>query len=358
MKRRDFLARASVFGGALMGGQALALVDGGQLRAAGPVWDSWKAAFLQSDGRVVDGLQQQASHSEGQGYGMLAATLFKDEAAFRLMLNWTERHLAIRPDPLLAWRWLPGQANPVPDRNNASDGDLFFAWALVRAAAQFQQPAYLARATEIALALAAHCIKPMPGASDKLVFLPAAFGFAHEAHVTLNPSYYMPQAMRELAAATGVTALAACAQHGQEMMDAIAAVGLVPDWVDVSARGIAPSATLSANTGYEAIRVPLFLVWSRMGQHMAVRRMAAVYERALQPGESAPTVIEPMSGVVLETSADPGYQALAGVVLCAGQNSLGAQIPPFTPNQPYYPATLQLFAMFAATDALPECVPL
>ncbi|MCH8466032.1 MAG: glycosyl hydrolase family 5, partial [Roseinatronobacter sp.] len=258
----------------------------------------------------------------------------------------------------LAGRWLPGQANPWPDRNNASAGDLCLAWALVRAAAQFQQHAYLRRATEIAEALAASCIKPMPGASGKLVFLPAAFGFVHEAHVTLNPSYYMPLAMRELAAATGVTALAACAQHGQEMLDVIAGTGLVPDWVDVSARGIAPSATLSANAGYEAIRVPLFLVWSRMGQHMAVRRMAAVYERALQPGESAPTVIEPISGVVLETSADPGYQALAGVILCAGQTSLGAPIPPFTPNQRYYPATLQLFAMFAATDTLPECVPL
>jgi endo-1,4-beta-D-glucanase Y len=177
MKRRDFLARASVFGGALMGGQALALVDGGQLRAAGPVWDSWKAAFLQSDGRVVDGLQQQASHSEGQGYGMLAATLFKDEAAFRLMLNWTERHLAIRPDPLLAWRWLPGEATPVPDRNNASDGDLFYAWALVRAAQRFDNRSYLTRATEIAQQLAANCVVAMPGASDRTVWLPASVGF-------------------------------------------------------------------------------------------------------------------------------------------------------------------------------------
>jgi endoglucanase len=69
---------------------------------------------------------------------------------------------------------------------------------------------------------------------------------------------------------------------------------------------------MSPNTGYEALRVPLFLIWSRLPQHNAVRRMAAVYERTVQPGVGAPTVIEPLSGVVLETSGDLGYQALAG----------------------------------------------
>jgi endoglucanase len=71
-----------------------------------------------------------------------------------------------------------------------------------------------------------------------------------------------------------------------------------------------------------------------------------------------PTVIEPLSGVVLETSGDLGYQALAGLTLCSGRNMPGASIPPFTSAQPYYPATLQLFAMVAANETLPECVPI
>jgi endoglucanase len=89
-----------------------------------------------------------------------------------------------------------------------------------------------------------------------------------------------------------------------------------------------------------------------------VRRMAAVYERTVQPGVGVPTVIEPLSGVVLESSSDLGYQALAGLTICSSQRNLGSTIPPFSPNQPYYPATLQMLAMVAVTETLPECVPL
>ncbi len=358
MNRRGFLASVSALGGALVSGDVRAFGQSDLSLQARPVWESWKAAFLRSDGRVVDTLQHESSHSEGQGYGMLAATMFDDEVAFRQMLQWTERQLAIRPDPLLAWRWLPGQANPVPDTNNASDGDLFYAWALVRAAAKFGDRSYLRRAGEIAEALAEKCIIAMPGASDKSLLLPAAFGFNHEKHVSINPSYYMPLAMRDVAAATGVTKLASCAQHGEVLLDDLARDGLVPDWVDISESGMKASEALASNTGYEAIRVPLFLVWSRMPEHRAVRRMAAVYGRTLQPGIGVPTIVEPLSGVVLETSNDPGYHAIAGLVICSSQRGLGATIPPFSPQQPYYPATLQLFTMFAVDHTVPECVPL
>ncbi|MGY6705010.1 glycosyl hydrolase family 8 [Roseinatronobacter sp.] len=358
MKRRTMISGLGAVAGLGLARPALSFGTVDLAGAAMPVWNSWKAAYLASDGRVIDGVQRDASHSEGQGYGMVLATVFGDAASFQSMFQWTERNLAIRPDPLLAWRWLPGQGNPVPDRNNASDGDLFYAWALVRAAQRFENRSYLARAQEIAQALAEKCIAPRPDATDQTVFLPAAFGFTHDTHVTINPSYYMPVAMRELAAATGVSALAICAQQGEALLAQIAAEGLVPDWIDITANGVRGAQSLSPNAGYEALRVPLFMIWSRVPQHPAVQRMVAVYERTVQPGIGVPTVIEPLSGVVLETSADMGYQALAGLAMCSGRKSLGATIPPFTPNQPYYPATLQLFAMIAANETLPECVPL
>ena len=86
--------------------------------------------------------------------------------------------------------------------------------------------------------------------------------------------------------------------------------------------------------------------------------MAAAYARSVEPGVAVPTVMEPISGTVLERSGDAGYRAVAGLVTCAEGGSLGAAIPPFTPDQPYYPATLHLFAMIAAHETLPECVPL
>ncbi len=358
MKRRTLLTSAPALGAMVLAGQASGRARDDLARTARPLWQAWKDAFLASDGRVIDTLQDQASHSEGQGYGMVLATYFDDADAFRRMFQWTERTLAIRPDPLLAWRWLPGQANPIPDRNNASDGDLFYAWALVRAAAIFGERSYLRRAQEIADALAESCIVGMPGNPDRKVLLPAVHGFSHDGRLTINPSYYMPLAMRELAVATGVSTLATCAQMGETLLDALAREGLVPDWVDITAQGMVPSEMMPANTGYEAVRVPLFLIWSRLESHMAVRRMATHYERHLKPDGGVPMVIEPMSGVVLETSDDPGYRAVAGLTICSSARELGAAIPPFTSDQPYYPATLQLFAMIAVQEKSPECVPI
>ena len=77
-------------------------------------------------GRVIDRPQGMASHSEGQGYGMvLAAEIADGRRPFGRMMDWSEANLAIRPDNLLAWRWQPDVPGRVADPNNASDGDLF-----------------------------------------------------------------------------------------------------------------------------------------------------------------------------------------------------------------------------------------
>lgn len=325
---------------------------------ARPVWEAWKAGYLQPDGRVVDRLQSNASHSEGQGYGMVLASVFDDHNAFRRMFDWTERTLAIRGDGLLAWRYLPDAPENVPDRNNASDGDLFYAWALMRAAQRFGEPDYLTRATAIAAVLAEKCILPSPAGTGELLFIPAAQGFVQEGSMVVNPSYLMPRAMRELAAATGVSALEAAARNGEALTMRLALDGPVPDWIKVTTGGVTQAEGFSPNAGYEAMRVPLFMIWSGLGSHPAVQQMLRVYERTMRPGAPVPTLIEPASGTVLEASDDPGYRALAGLVTCAGSvGQAGAAMPAFDASQPYYPATLQLFAMIAANEGYPECVP-
>ena len=206
-----------------------------------PAWDAWKLAYLTPDGRVVDILQQGASHSESQGYGLFLAATFSDRAAFDSIHAWTEQNLAIRPDALLAWRWLPVADNQVADNNNASDGDLFYALGLVRMAAHDGSADLLARATAMAADLAAHCIVPHPDGSGRLLLTPAAVGFDHNGETIVNFSYYMPLAMREVAAATGISILASCATDGEALMAELSAECLMPDWIQVG-----PNATTIA----------------------------------------------------------------------------------------------------------------
>jgi endoglucanase len=362
MNRRTFLAALS---GALACAPlprhpALARTRQGGQHPLWPLWEAWRQSYLDVSGRVVDVPQGDASHSEGQGYGMLLAAEFGDAEAFGRMADWTDSNLAVRPDNLLAWRWQPDVPERVLDTNNASDGDLFYAWALVRGGARFSDPRWRKRATGIAADLVRKCLVMRPDRPDQPLLLPAEYGFIDDQGATVNPSYMMPRALREVAEATGAPQLALAARAGLELMSEIAAVRLVPDWVKLTPSGLADADRFSANMGYEALRVPLFLAWSGERTHPALLRAAAAWMTALAAGASpqTPTVLEPRSGAVIETSADPGYRSVATLAECAVHGGLWSTMPAFTTQQPYYPATLQLFAILAQATEFPTCVPI
>lgn len=316
-------------------------------------WANWKAAFLRPNGRVIDALQQDASHSEGQGYGMLLAAFADDARAFARMHDWTERHLAVRQDPLLAWRWLPNVEAHVSDYNNASDGDLFYAWALLEGSVRFDVPAYRDRAEEIARFLAVSCIRPDPRNPAGRLFLPAAERFGNADLRIINPSYIMPRAMHALSDAFDVSELGRAATDSIDLIGDLARQGPVPDWVEIDADGVRPAQDLPRKSGYDAIRVALYLVWSGRSYHPAVARAAALHMSA--GGPETATVFA-LDGQASQRSSYPGYAAIAALALCA--DGAYAPIPPADAAQPYYPATLHMLALHAACAGAPKCLPL
>ncbi|MCA0939645.1 glycosyl hydrolase family 5 [Salipiger pacificus] len=358
MNRRELLASlcATSLSGALsLPAAALAATSGTGLEdSLRDVWEAWRDANMDATGRVIDRLQKSSSHSEGQAYGMLLAAMMGDRAAFERMDAWTRLNLAIRQDSLMAWRWLPDAPVRVPDLNNASDGDLFRAWALLRAAQRFEAPEYRAAAEAIVRDLAKSCIVHRPGADPLL--LPAARGFETEAGFLYNPCYTMPLAMHELATEFNQPVLAAAARGAVELARQLALEGVVPDWVEVTPQAVGPAKGFSFDAGYEAMRVPLYFVWSGLRDHPAVLRFAEAQSR-VPPGLAA-TRISRGTGEALSTSTEPGYKAIAALATCSARQEVGARIPPFSPGAPYYPATLQLFALLAQAEALPACVPL
>ncbi len=356
MRRRTFLSSAA--SAAFLGfpGQMLADAPRGPSHMLWPLWQAWSAEHLDFSGRVIDVPQRRASHSEGQGYGMLLAAEFGDANAFRRMADWTHANLAIRTDNLLAWRWLPDIPERVPDLNNASDGDLFYAWALLRGAERFNEPQWQTRAIGVATDLARKCIASRPDRPGAPILLPAENGFVSDDGIIFNPSYVMPRALRALAIATGDAQFDRVAGSCLELMAEIARTGLVPDWVKLTVAGPRPAERFSADAGYEAIRIPLFLIWSGETSHPAISRAATAMGQAAQ-GYTG-TVINAASGQILEASQEAGYRAIAAIADCAARGGNGAAIPPFARNQPYYPATLHLFTMLTQMDMLPSCRPI
>jgi endo-1,4-beta-D-glucanase Y len=146
-------------------GPATLLADG---------WRQYKERFVTSDGRVVDNANGGISHSEGQGYAMLIAERLDDRLTFEAIWRWTEGNLFVRGDGLAAWRWSP-QIPHVTDHNNATDGDLFIAWALTEASDKWHVPEYRKSARQIVEALAA---KVVISSRFGPILLPASTGFA------------------------------------------------------------------------------------------------------------------------------------------------------------------------------------
>lgn len=323
-------------------------------------WQAWKAANLTADGRVVDAYQEGASHSESQGYGLYLATRFGDGDAFRRIYTWTESNLAIRGDGLLAWRWRAEATPPVEDLNNASDGDLFYAWALAAGAEPFGLPEARGRAAAIAAALDEVCLRPLPAEPGALLMLPGAEGFDRPEGVIFNPSYWMPRLMAELGTEFDRPRLVQAAEAAQRQLGTFAARGLAPDWALATEAGWQPPpATFSANAGYEAMRLPLYLCLSGQAGHPLVARFAAAYAAAMAGGDATPTVMDALTGAVQERSPHSGYAAIAGLARCAAPAAgTGLPIPLFTIDQPYYPATLHLFVLIAQLEGFPACVPI
>ena len=226
-------------------------------------WRTFRRQFVTAEGRVVDVDNGGVSHSEGQGWGLTLAAEAGDRDAFERILSWTSRNLAVRDDGLHAWRYVPGAG--VTDSNNATDGDIFVAYGLARAARRWDNPAYRDLAATIAGAVVERLVRQVAGRS---VLLPAAQGFEREGEVVVNLSYYPFFAFEELSRLghadvwsrlwTDGLSLATEARFGR--------FGLPPDWLSIERETgtLRPAAGWPARFSYDAVRIPLYLALSRL----------------------------------------------------------------------------------------------
>src|SRR5216684_9223496 len=162
-------------------------------------WATFKRRFIQNGERVVDTGNKDVSHSESQGWGMLFAENNGDKDAFQKLWQWTSATLQ-RGDRLFSWRWSPKAAEPVADKNNAADGDILIAWALMRAAKRWEQPRWAAQARMVQGAILDQLAVEIQG---RMILQPGAQGFTRKERRIVNLSYYVWPAIRDFAEAVG-----------------------------------------------------------------------------------------------------------------------------------------------------------
>ncbi len=316
-------------------------------------WAAFKERFLSPEGRVVDTGNGGVSHSEGQGYGLLFAVAWDDRDAFERILAWTGMRLRGRADGLLPWRYDPRASPPVGDLNNASDGDLYVAWALLRGAARWNHPPWQDQARRASAALLGQCALR---ARDLFLLLPGAEGFRQFAAVTVNPSYYAFPALRALARLPRHGDWDRIGKDGVALLDAASARtrGFVPDWLHVPLDAPLRQARWAPDRpprfSFDAVRVPLHLVWGGHKDARAVTGpMAALRARR---GERLPAWLDLRTRQVAPYPASAGTEAVARLCFAAhGFPTPWRELPRMEAAQDYFSAALLLLVRLAWKEA-------
>ena len=253
-------------------------------------------------GAALDNDNGHIWHTESLGVSMLAATAVKDERLFALLDG--QARTVRRADGLHSWKV---QGGKVADSNNATDGDIFIAWAYLLAARAFPgaRVMHLHAAEQLLAAIHKHCVRP---SSHGTVILPGVDGFtdAEGAVRTINLSYWVYPALQAFAQHDRKGPWAGLIESGRKITG-FAYFGehaLPPDWLELS-KPVKPDARLSTRFSYDAMRIPLYLHLSGFNSHPAVERSLKFFTRTgktwadLQSGELSPYGIDPSAEIVV-----------------------------------------------------------
>lgn len=313
--------------------------DGGEI--SGKDWLNYKAHFISSDGRIIDTGNGNISHSEGQGYGMLLAIEHNDHEAFQNLWSWTQKNLQVRNDKLFIWRRRPHVDLDDEDPNNASDGDILIAWALLEADRKWHQSDYRNESLAILSDIKRKLIVNWQGLS---VLLPGEQGFAKTEGITVNLSYWIFPAFRAFAAADPDPIWQQIGDNGLTLLQR-ARFGrwqLPPDWLQLANNNTLAPAN-NKRSGYDAVRIPLYLALANVESQTLSK--FADYWRFYQGYTPAWTDLT--ENCIDGYGASPGINAIKQLTLWRTERARNIALPPLTDDQDYYSATLLMLSQLA-----------
>ncbi|WP_130833101.1 glycosyl hydrolase family 8 [[Erwinia] mediterraneensis] len=309
-------------------------------QAAADSWDIFKSRFMNRDGRIIDTANNNVSHTEGQGYGMLLAVAHNDRTTFDALWQWTRTHLSNEQNDLFYWRYVPDADVPVADKNNASDGDVLIAWALQRAAQQWQAPEYQQQSDRIQRAIIKHNVINYAGHT---LMLPGAQGFNKTSYVVLNPSYFVFAAWQAFATHSHLQVWNKLIDDGMDLLGKMqfGKTGLPLDWVALNADGsLAPAVEWPARFSYDAIRIPLNLWWYDP-QSLRLVPFQNVWQR--YDRQKTPAWFDVLANTPAPYNMEGGLLAIRDLIL----GETGYLNNKLTPEQNYFSASLQLLTWLA-----------
>jgi endoglucanase len=322
-------------------------------------WAVFKARFIRDDGKLVDSFSQ-LSHSEGQGYAMLLALAADDRPTFDKVWTWTRTNLKRDGDSLLAWNWKPAASGggAIGDSNDATDGDILVAWALHRAARQWQVSAYDDAARPIASDVLTKLVRDVAGFA---VLTPGLDGFEHDGTITINLSYWIFPAFLSLNEIVPSLRWYELERSGLYFLS-VARFGkaqLPSDWMvlkPIAGGGL--QIALSQDKplcGFDAIRIPLYLLWDRKATAETLAPFLAYWKGTAD--NKIPATVNLATGAVSSYPIPPGMQAIVAAAETRSSQpdrrvgpALIPTLPALAEDKDYYSAALGLLVRLALSE--------
>ena len=226
------------------------------------LWEEYRDYFINEDGRVVDYYNGHVSHSEGQSYGMYLSVTYNDKETFDKLGKWAKDNLGVRADHLMAWKW--GERSKgtwgIIDYNNATDGDVLIAYALLKADKKWPGGNYKKEGLLIIKSLRENMSVNW---KDFTILLPGYFGFDRGDSFIINPSYSIFAAYRYFAKVDEKAFWEKLYKDSLLLFikTRFGALQLPADWVILNETGISILYEKKPYFGYEAIRALLYISW-------------------------------------------------------------------------------------------------
>ncbi|MFW5387703.1 glycosyl hydrolase family 8 [Yersinia sp. 2542 StPb PI] len=311
------------------------------VQAYEPGWEQFKSRFLKPDGRIVDTGNHDISHTEGQGFGMLLAVFNDDRPTFDSLLGWTQKTLYNADTGLFSWRYEPNAKVKVADKNNATDGDILIAWALLLAGDKWHNRDYTSQSNQIQNAIIKHTVINFAGYH---VLLPGSASFNHTSYVVINPSYYIFPAWNSFYQYSHLKIWKDLNDDAIQQLSAmkLGKVNLPTDWVSLRSDGsFAPANGWPARFSFDAVRIPLYLSWG--GHNGSALAPFIDYWQGFSRLKT-PAWVNVVTGATAEYALTPGMLAIRDLTLGdAAQLTAVLQ-----PEEDYYSSCLRLLSWWAA----------
>ncbi len=260
---------------------SLAVLIGFAINLSALEWEHYKHLHIQSDGRVIDRQNSDITHTEGIGYAMFFATCYNDEETFNRLEQWLENNMAKNSFGLYPWKWGEKENEwKVLDTNNATDGDIWIAYARLKASKRFNRPDQKNKALEHLRAIEKHLLYTRDG---YLFLLPGVEGFQKEESLRINPSYYIPFIFQTFSNVSDKREWSNLIASGKILLTKrFSLYQIHPDWI-IYNKGNFSLDPQKPNFSYDAIRIPLFWsIWYQISQEKEIMEILGGYRSLLQ----------------------------------------------------------------------------